>query len=416
MKDTKLYQQILGLKSPWEVTGVELSMETGEVVVRVATTETVWGCPECSARMHVNEKVTRRWRHLDTCQFKTVIEADVPRVRCREHGTLTVRVPWAEPYGRFTALFEQVALLLMGACSTSAAAKHLRISWDEADHIKERAVRRGLARKKPVRAKAVCVDEKAVGAGHDYVTVVTRVPEEGRPFVDHVADGREKAALDGYWRLPSTGPLEDIRCASMDMWRPYIASAMGALPGGGGAVTHDPFHLVRHMNEAVDKVRRREQPLLGERERAEMKGTRFMWLYGFESLPGKWSQRMQALKDGKTRTARAWRLKELFRAFYQCEGWAQAAAYFDDWYRAAVRCRLEPVVKVARMIKAHLPQVLNYFVHKVTNSFSEGVNGIIQGLIGRARGYRSRERLKRDIYFHMGNLDMLPSIQGFNEK
>jgi transposase len=411
MNDTSLYQQILGLSEPWRVTGVDLSLETGEVVVRVSTEETVWGCPECGERMHVHSRVTRRWRHLDTCQLRTVIEAEVPRVRCREHGTLTVRVPWAEPHGRFTALFEKVALLLMMKCSTSAAAEHLRLSWDEADRIKQRAVDRGLARKKASPAKAVCVDEKSVGRGHDYVTVVVRVPEDGAPFVDFVADGREKASLDAYWTLPATGPLEDIRCASMDMWRPFIDSAAAALPDGLNAVTHDPFHLVQHANKAVDEVRRKEQALLGPEKGRALKGTRFMWLYGFESLPEKWEERMKAMKDGKTRTARAWRLKEQFRAFYQCENWAQGKAFFDDWHRCAIRSRLEPVKKVAGMIRDHLPQVLNYFIHRVTNSFSEGVNGLIQELVGRARGYRNRERLKRDLYFHLGNLDMLPAVQ-----
>jgi transposase len=410
MNDTTLYQRILGLGEPWKVTGVELSMEKGEVVVRVATEEGAWACPECSERMHINEKVTRRWRHLDTCQLRTVIEADVPRVRCREHGTQMVRVPWAEPYGRFTALFEQVALLLMRACSISAASRHLGISWDEVDHIKERAVRRGLARKKPVPARAVRVDGKSVGKGHGYVTAVTRVPKDAKASVDYIAGGRDEAALDAYWRLPSTGPLGDIRCASMDMWKPYIASASSALPGGALAVTHDPFRLVQHMNRAVDAVRRRERSRLGEASRKELKNTRFMWLYGFESLPEKWSKRMEAVKDGATKAARAWRLKELFRAFCQCGDRAQASAFFDDWHASAVRCRLKSVVEFAKMVKRRLPQVLNYFIHKVTNAFSEGINGIIQELIGRARGYRNRERLKRDIYFHLGDLDMLPAI------
>lgn len=246
--------------------------------------------------------------------------------------------------------------------------------------------------------------------GHDYVTVVTRVPEEGAPFVDYIAEGREKAALDAYWGLPATGPLGDIRCASMDMWRPYISSAAGALPGGAGAITHDPFHLVQCVNKALEAVRRQEQPLLPPGQREEMKGMRYAWLYGFESLPEKWSQRLAALKDGQTRTALAWRLKEGFRAFYQCANWTQAAAYFEDWWQSVQQSGLEPMIKAAQCIRNHLPQVLNYFVHKVTNAFSEGINSIIAHLITRARGYRSKPRLKRDLFFHLGNLDLLPTI------
>lgn len=409
MKDTGLYERLLDLKAPWRVKDVELRLKEGEVVVRVEADDTEWGCPECGERMHLHDWAVRRWRHLDTCQFKTVIEARVPRVKCGAHGTVTVRVPWAEAHSRFTALFERLAIALLLDCSIAAASKHLRLSWDEADHIKERAVRRGLKRKAPVAARALCIDEKSVGKGHDYVTVVTKLTPDG-PVVDHIADGREEASLDGYWGGHSPEALASIRCVSMDMWKAYINSVAKALPAGLQAITHDPFHVVQHMNGAVDAVRRQEQPLLGGQAGKELKGTRFMWLYGFENLPDRWAERMKAMKDGKTRTARAWRLKETLRAFYQCEDWAQARAFFDDWYRDAMRSRLEPVRKVAGMIRGHLGQVLNFFVHRVTNAYSEGINSMIQALVKRANGYRNRERLKRDLYFHLGGLNLYPAI------
>lgn len=413
MNDTSFYERVLGISAPWRVTSIDLSMERGEVVVRVVADDVLWGCPECAARMHRHGTVTRRWRHLDTCQLTTIIEAEVPRLKCPEHGTWTVQVPWAEANGRFTAMFERVALFLFKNCSVSAAARHLRISWAEADGIKARAVKRGLARRRPVPAKAVCVDEKAVGCGHDYITVVTRVPVGGKPFIDFIADGREKSALDRYWDRPETGPLAHIACASMDMWRPFMDSAAEHLAGGERAVTHDPFHVIKHMNDAVDKVRRQEQSLLGGEAGRLLKGTRSMWLWGFERLPAKWNGRMAEMKDGKTKTARAWRLKEMLRTFYDCENYAQAKAFIESWWRSAVRCRLRPVVAVARMIKSHLPQILNYFIYRVTNAFSEGLNSLIQNLISRARGYRNRERLKMDLYFHLGSLDMDPVVNGF---
>ena len=409
MRDIALYERLLDLTAPWRVTNVDLRLEEGEVVVQVEASETEWGCPECRERMHRHDSTVRRWRHLDTCQFKTIIEARVPRVKCPKHGTVTVRVPWAEAHGRFTALFERLAIDLLRDCSISAAAKHLRLSWDEVDHIKERAVRRGLERKAPVAAKALCIDEKSVGKGHDYVTVVTKLTPDG-PVVDHIADGRDEAALEGYWAGHSPEALAAIRCVSMDMWKPYINSVAKAVPAGIQAVSHDPFHVVQHMNGAVDAVRRQEQPLLGPEAGRELKGTRFMWLYGFENLPPKWEERLKIMKDGKTRTARAWRLKETFRAFYQCQNWTQAKDFFKEWHRDAMRSKLEPVKKVARMVRDHLEQVLNYFVHRVTNAYSEGLNSIIQALVKRANGYRNRERLKRDLYFHLGGLDLYPVI------
>jgi transposase len=409
MKDTKMYEALLGLKPPWRVQDVQLQLNEGKVVVRVEASPQRWACPQCGARMHVHEHTLRRWRHLDTCQFKTIIEARIPRVRCPEHGTTTVQVPWAEKYSRFTALFERLAIDMMHDCSISAASRYLRLSWDEADHIKAKAVERGLRRKKTVAAKAICIDEKSVSHGHDYVTVVAKLTQSG-PIVDYIGDGRGEKALDGFWHVHSEDDLQAIQCVSMDMWKPYINSVESNLPAGTGAISHDPFHIIKNMNKAVDEVRRYEVSLLPYQEGKALKGTRYMWLYGFENLPDKWTQHLHALKHTQMKTARAWRLKETLRSMYQCRSWTQAEAFFRDWYRDAMHSKLEPVKKVARMLKEHLPQVLNFFVQRVTNAYSEGLNSMIQALIKRANGYRNRVRLKRDLLFHLGGLDLYPAL------
>lgn len=409
MRDINLYARLLDLKAPWRVKGVDLRLELGEVVVHVEADRQRWGCPECDARMHVHDYAVRRWRHLDTCQLKTFIEARVPRVKCSRHGTTTVKVPWADKGGRFTAMFERLAIDMMKDCSIATASKHLRLSWDETDHVKAKAVERGLRRKGVTEAAAICIDEKSVGRGHDYVTIVTKLTDQG-PKVDYVGDGRDETALDGFWESHSEEALKKIRCASMDMWKPYMNAVAKNVPDSEKAISHDPFHVVQHMNKAVDDVRRQEVALLPDNQAKTLKGTRFMWLYGFENLPEKWEQRLHDFKESQMKTARAWRLKETLRALYRCETWAQAEAMFNDWYRDAMRSKLEPVKKVARMIKAHLVQVLNVFIHRVTNAYSEGMNSIIQGLIKRANGYRKRERLKRDILFHLGGLDLYPEF------
>ena len=175
MKDIQLYQQLLGLSLEWRVSEVILNRPERTVEVRVECAESIWGCPRCGQRMQIRSHEERRWRHLDSCQYKTILVCQVPRVDCAEHGSQMVQVPWAEPYGRFTALFERLAIDLLQECSTSGACEILRVSWDEADGIKQRAVKRGLARKVAQPLKQLGVDEKAFGRGQDYVTVVARI-------------------------------------------------------------------------------------------------------------------------------------------------------------------------------------------------------------------------------------------------
>jgi transposase len=165
MKDFELYQQILGLVEPWRVESVALKPQEREIEVRVGFADTLWGCPQCQQRMQIHDYEERRWRHLDSCQFKTIIVSRVPKVRCPEHGSQTVAVPWAEKYTRFTRLFERLAIDVMLECSITGACSILGMSWDEADGIKQRAVKRGLARKVPAVMARLCVDEKGMGRG-----------------------------------------------------------------------------------------------------------------------------------------------------------------------------------------------------------------------------------------------------------
>jgi len=408
MKDFELYQQILGLVEPWRVERVSLKAPEREIEVRVVFAETLWGCPQCQERMEIHDYEERRWRHLDSCQFKTIIVSRVPVVRCPTHGSQTVAVPWAERYGRFTRLFERLAIDVMLECSVSGACEILRISWDEADGIKQRAVKRGLARKQPAIMARLCVDEKGIGNGQNYLTIVAQV-EADRTTVQYVGEEREQESLDGFWQSLTAGQLAGVEAVGMDMWEPYVRSTLAHVPGAAGKIVHDPFHLVKAMNEAVNDVRKREHARLQAQGDDILKGTRQLWLYGLENVPAKHAQRFEEVWATNLETSRAWVIKETFRSFWLCDTVQGAQKYFDRWYRRAIRSRLGPVKKVARTCKTHLDHILTFFTHRLTNGRIEGLNNAIQGLIKKAFGYRNKERFKTDIFFHFGGLDLYPS-------
>jgi len=406
MKDTSLYQQILGATEPWSVSDVRLDAEKLTVDVRLTVkADAIWACPQCRSRMHIKEWRTRRWRHLDSCQFKTVLEAAVPVVECSEHGAQTVQVPWAEGSSRFTMYFERFAIQVLEACPAARASELLDISWDEADGIKQRAVRRGVARRQISNLEYLCVDEKAVGRGQDYVTVVTGVLA-GKPQVLYVGDGRDEAAFNGFWEWLGPEACARIKAVSMDMSQAYQNSARRYCPDA--ELIFDPFHLMKMLNGAVDEVRRREIVMGTVIARSALKKTRQMWLWGEENLPGRHAARFEALKDSTLKTARAWRIKELWRTFRQCLDTDDAHAFFHKWYVLAIRSKLEPIKKVARTFKAHLAGIVSIFKHGFCNAVAEGVNSRIQLLMQKSCGYRNRERLKTDILFHFGGLNMNP--------
>lgn len=407
MQDTQLYQQLLGLNGVWKVTAVALQVAERRGEVRVECQESVWGCPKCHQPMQLVSYEERRWRHLDSCQFQTILVCRVPRVECQEHGSQMVQVPWAEPYGRFTALFERLAIDVLRECSVEAASEILGISWDEADGIKQRAVRRGLLRKQARPMKQLGVDEKAFGRGQDYVTLVAHIQPGQSATVQYVGDGRKQETLDAFWEKLTAEQRQAVEAVGMDMWEPYRLSTQAHVPEA--AIVHDPFHLLAHLNDAVDKVRRHEHRQLLQQGDQTLQGTKHWWLYGEENLPEKHRPSFDRLKTGQLKTSRAWSLKEMFRSFWGCATSEEGREYFGYWYSWAIRSRLEPIKKVARSFKNHLDHIVTYFDHHLTNASLEGLNSKIQGLIKKAFGYRNRERFKTDILFHCGGLDLYPA-------
>jgi transposase len=408
MQDVQLYQQILGLTEPWRVEQVTLNRPAKTIEVRVGYADTLWGCPECRQRMQIHGYEERRWRHLDSCQFQTLIVSRVPMVRCAEHGSQTVAVPWAEKYSRFSRLFERLAIDVMLECSISGACEILRISWEEADGIKQRAVKRGLARKPAAVMPRLCVDEKGIGNGQNYLTIVAEVKAD-RTTVQYVGEAREQASLDAFWQSLTPSQLGGVEAVAMDLWEPYVQSTLAHVPGAAGKIVHDPFHLVKAMNEAVNEVRKREQARLQAQGDDTLKGTRQLWLYGLENVPAKQAQRFEEVWTINLETSRAWAIKETFRNLWLCDSVKAAQKYFGRWYSRAIRSRLAPVKKVARTCKAHWDHILTFFVHRLTNGPIEGLNNAIQGLIKKAFGYRNKERFKTDIFFHFGGLDLYPA-------
>ena len=134
MESKELYQHILGLQCPWFVSDVKLDTTAEQIEIRVKHPRgTKFCCPQCDQSLscydHVDE---RQWRHLDSCQYKTILCASVPRVKCPEHGVKQVSVPWAEKSSRFTLLFERFAIdLLLATQTVKGAMGILRISWDQ---------------------------------------------------------------------------------------------------------------------------------------------------------------------------------------------------------------------------------------------------------------------------------------------
>jgi transposase len=225
----------------------------------------------------------------------------------------------------------------------------------------------------------------------------------------HVADDRKRATLDAWYAAQPPEALAGLRTVAMDMWGPFIHSTLAHVPHAERKIAFDKFHVAQHLGDAVDKVRRIEhKALLAAEGGSLLTKSRYLWLQHPDNMTDKSWGRLKELKSANLKTARAWAIKTHAMCLwgYKVRGWARKA--WMSWYGWAIRSRLEPVKKVARMIKRHLEGILTAVVTGATNARAEGFNMMIQKIKRDARGFRNKERFKAAIYFHLGGLDLYP--------
>jgi transposase len=320
-----------------------------------------------------------------------------------------VKLPWAEPKARFTALFERLAIDVLRETSVAGAAKILRISWDEAHHLMERAVERGRARKGELGGRRIGVDEKAAAKGHKYLTLVTNL-DAGT--VEYIGDERKTESLNAFFVMLTPEQRAKIEAVAMDMWEPYQISVHTHVLNASTKIVFDRFHIMQHMTKAVDSVRKEEHKELRAVDNDTLSGSKYLWLYSRENLPEQHRGRFEELRRANLKTGRAWAIKESLRELWGYTYRAWAERFWQRWHSWATHSQLKPVIAVAKMMSRHIDNILTYFKHRITNAASEGINSKIQTIKKQAYGYRNKENFKTAIYFHCGGLDLYPASVG----
>lgn len=406
MNDKELYRQILGVVSPWEITRIDLNMDKQRVDIYLEYPSLTEGaCPKCGKTCKIHDRREDRiWRHLDTCQLRTFIHCKTPRIKCDDHKTLTLDVPWAEEMGRFTKLFERLAINMMQATKNrKSAAEMLRITWDEANGIMQRAVKRGMERRTDEDVPYIGIDEKSFLKGHKYATIMTDIT--GKRVLE-VAQNRDAEAVNTVWKSLSSKQIKSIKAVSMDFWQAFINGAETHAPDA--AIVHDKFHIMKYMNEAVDAVRKQEHRKLMSNNDESLKGHKYLFLKNKTDFTKENKKDFRELNIDQLAVGRAWNRRELLRGLWNYTYEKSARTFFNNWYFSATHSRLKPVIKVAKMIKKYLENILTYLKHRITNGFAEGMNSVIQHIKSTARGFRSFKNYRIAILFFCGNLKLYP--------
>lgn len=398
------YGIMLGLVKPWRVSEVDLQLKEKRLEITLShPSEASFECPKCSRACWLHDHSPwRSWRHLDAMGFETRLHARVPRIKCPDHGVVTVNVPWAGAHSRFTLAFEAFAIQILQACADiQSAAQLLGLSWRALQGIMDRAVQRGLKRRKLEGLNAVGFDEKSFKRGQSYISHLCDVR---RPRVIEVVEGRDENSATQLWQSLPEPISARVVDAVMDMSAGFAAATRIQAPQA--QITYDKYHIASHLNQAVDQIRRAEHKELSAAGDNTLKGQRYLFLSNPEGFSAQQSEDFEALLKVNLKAGRAWAYKELFTEFWQQPDRESGQAFLADWCRKVRRTRLAPLKKVAAMIERHLDGLLNYFTSRLTNALCEGFNSRIQQLKSASRGFRSFANYRTRILFFIGALDL----------
>jgi len=411
MKETleEFYNAILGIESPWKVVSISRDSQTQIVTASVNYDQNnPLLCPECGVVGKLHDHRIRRWRHLDSCNHKTMIEASVPRIRCEEHGVKQLAVSWAEKSNRFTVAFESAVLMWLREDPISTVARNFDISWDEVDGIMARAVKRGLERREETKPSYIGIDETAYQKRHEYVTVIL---DKETDVVLDVLDDRKAETLNIWFKTQEISDLAALKSITMDMWDPFINAVKKNFENADKLIAFDRFHVAQYFGKAVDKVRAQENKLFEFRGKQNpLKYSRFQWLRNSSRTDNRSSRRKEfiQLTQMNLKTARAWRIKEAASLLWNYTYMGVAEREWKKLLGWISRCKLTPMIKVGKMIRRYFWGILNAIKLKVNNSMLEAKNSKIQKIKKMACGFRNRKRFKNAILFHLGGLDVMP--------
>lgn len=281
------------------------------------------------------------------------------------------------------------------ASSIKDVARELHLDWKTVKDLEMQYMREQLRRSGKPQPRVIGIDEIAIRKGHNYRIVVSDL-EKHRPIWFGGKD-RSVESMDRFYLDIGEKASKNIELAVMDMWRPFKKSARKNVPQA--SILHDKFHVMNHLGEALDKIRKQEYTRLSGDDRKYIKGQKFVLLSNRENLTVGGRASLRKLLKANKRLNTAYVLKESFGQLwsYRSEGWARK--FFDNWKQSLKWQRLEPYEEFAEMIERHWEGIAAYSQpgNKVSLGFVEGLNNKIRVFQRRAYGLKDEEYLRLKV-------------------
>jgi transposase len=321
------------------------------------------------------------------------LEFEVRRVQCKSCGTVKLEFLADNPF--YTKRFAHYVGRRCRSATIKDIAQELKLDWDTVKALEKQYMSTQLAQAGSPGPKVIGIDEISIRKGHTYRIVVSDLIR-GRP-IWFGGEDRSEASMGQFYLWLGKKKAAGIRLAVMDMWKPFRNATTTYAPQA--AILFDKFHVMRHLGEALDEVRKAEYRRLAGRDRRYIKGQKYTLLSRRENLTSEGRQSLKTLLAANKRLNTAYLLKESFGQLwgYEREGWARR--FFENWRASLKWQRLKPFEKFAAMIERHWDGIAAYCLpeNKVSLGFVEGLNNKIRVIQRRSYGLRDEEYLRLKV-------------------
>jgi len=346
----------------------------------------------------------RRFEFVPLWGMKVFFVYAPRRVDCRDCGVRVERLPWASGKHRLTDAYAWFLARWARRLSWKEVAEVFASSWDSVFRSVEMAVEWGRAHADYSGVQAIGIDEIAWQRGHKYLTLVYQIDAHCKRLL-WVGNKRKVKTLLGFFRWFGPERSQALKYVCSDMWKPYLKVI--AKKAGQAVHVLDRFHIMMHFSKALDAVRAEEvKALKAKGYEPVLTKSRWLLLKRPENLTDKQDIRLAELLQYNLRSVRAYLLKEEFQFFWSYASPYWAGRFLDQWCTKTMRSKIEPMKKVARMLRGHRELLLNWFRAKgqLSSGVVEGFNGKAKLTSRKAFGFRTYHGAEIALYHALGAL------------
>ncbi len=362
-------------------------------------------CPECNKRGKVYDRQPERlFEYLPVWTFKVFFRYAPRRVSCPRHGVKVEALPWGYGKEQTTISYQVYLARWAKRLSWKETADIFETSWDTVFRAVKFVVDYGLDHRNLEGVTEIGVDEISVFKGHKYLTMVYQLNAGARRLLWCGPERRVKTLLRFFHEFGKERS-EQIKFVCSDMWAPYLKVIAKKAPNALNIL--DRFHIMRKFNEAIDEIRRGEvQQFKADNQKNVLKKGRWLLLKRPENLSEKQTARLDELLKLNLASIKGYLLREDFQQFWDYQRYDFAEKFLDNWVTRTLQTDLEPMKKVARMLRNHKPLILNWFKAKgqLSSGAVEGLNLKAKLTMRKAYGFRTLKCLQIALYHELGKL------------